>query len=89
MEIWFYIEGGWVTRTNCPEKLQMPHHWKSLQGQVGWGFDQSDLLKDVPAHKRKGVDYMAFEDPFPTQSIIAHGGTWDFQVPAQAGKIAV
>ena len=24
----------------------------SVQGQVGWGFEQPDLMKDVPAHGR-------------------------------------
>ena len=29
----------------------------SVQGQVGWGFEQLDLVRDVPAHSRKvGLD---------------------------------
>ena len=26
----------------------------SVQGQVGWGFDQPGLVKDVPIHEKKG-----------------------------------
>ncbi|KAK4826107.1 hypothetical protein QYF61_005245 [Mycteria americana] len=28
----------------------------SVQSQVGWGFEQPDLLKDVPAHSRGALD---------------------------------
>ena len=29
----------------------------SVQGQAGWGFEQPDLVKDVPAHDRRvGLD---------------------------------
>jgi len=33
--------------TGCPEKLWIP---ESVQGQVGWGFKQPDLVEGVPTH---------------------------------------
>jgi len=27
-------------------------NWRSVQSEVGQGFEQADLVKDVPAHSR-------------------------------------
>jgi len=36
----------------------------SVQGQVGWGFEQLDLVKDILAHRRWGWKQMIFNGPF-------------------------
>jgi len=41
----------------------------SVQGQVGWGFEQSDLMEGVPAHGR-GVGPRWSLMSIPTQSIL-------------------
>jgi len=38
----------------------------NIQGQVGWGSDQPDLVEDVPAHSRR-IGYMTFKGPFQTK----------------------
>ena len=38
----------------------------TVQGQVGWGFEQPDLVEDVSAHGRGGGTLMSF----PTQTIL-------------------
>jgi len=35
--------------TGCPEKLWLPLPG-SVQGQVGWSFEQPGLVEGVPAH---------------------------------------
>jgi len=43
----------------------------SVQGQVGWGFEQPGLVEDVPAHGRGGWNQMIFKVPSkPNHSMI-------------------
>jgi len=41
----------------------MSHPWK---GQVGWGSEQPDRVKDAPAYCR-GADWMTFKDTFQSK----------------------
>jgi len=41
----------------------------SVQGQVGWGFEQSGLVEGVPAHGRE-VGTRRFLRSLPTQTIL-------------------
>ena len=47
----FYDEGGktleQVSQRNCGCSIP-----GSVQGQVGWGFEQPGIVEDVPAHGR-------------------------------------
>lgn len=54
-EDFFCGEGG-ETGTGCPERWWMPLPG-NIQGQVGWGSEQSGLVQDAPAHCRQAVDY--------------------------------
>ncbi|PKU34471.1 pol- hypothetical protein [Limosa lapponica baueri] len=38
----------------------------NIQGQVGWGSEQPDLVEDVPAHCR-GLDWMTFKGSFESK----------------------
>jgi len=44
--------GWWGTGRGCQRSCGYPLPG-SVQGQVGWGFEQSGLVKDVPAHGRE------------------------------------
>ena len=45
----FYDEGGETLEQVAPRSCGCPV-FGSVQGQAGWGFEQRDLVKDVPAH---------------------------------------
>jgi len=45
------LQRWWGTGTGCPEKLWIPLPG-SVQGQVGWGFEQPGLVEGVRVHGR-------------------------------------
>jgi len=68
-ENFFYAEGGETLAQvaqrggRCP----IPGH---IQGQVGWGSEQPDLVEDVPAHGR-GVGLDGLQRSLPTQTVLS------------------
>lgn len=64
----FYCESGeaaaQVTQRNCGCLLP-----GSVQGKVGWGFDQHGLVEGVPC-TQQGVWKLRFLRFFPTQTIL-------------------
>ena len=47
----FYDEGGEALEQVAQSSCGCPIT-ESVQGQVGWGFEQPDLVKDVPVYCR-------------------------------------
>ena len=45
----FYHEGGETLEQVAQRSCRCPIPG-SVQGQIGWGFEEPDLVKDVPAH---------------------------------------
>lgn len=64
----FYGKEGETLEGLSKEAVYAPSI-RSVQGQVVWGSDQPDLVKDVPVHGRR-LNYMIFEGPF-------HCKPWD------------
>ena len=52
----FYVEGGEALAQVAQRSCRCPIIG-NVQGQVGWGFEQPDLVKNVPVHGREvGLD---------------------------------
>ena len=51
MEEFFYSEGG-ETLDRVAPRGSGGHVPRRIEGQVGWGSEQPDLVEDVPAHCR-------------------------------------
>ena len=52
----FYDEGSETVEQVAQRSCGCPIPG-NIQGQVGWGFEQPDLVEDVPAHSRRvGLD---------------------------------
>jgi len=58
---------GLSTVQIAQRSFECPPHG-SVQGQVGWGFEQTGLVENVPAHSRGGGTGYSIRS-LPTQTI--------------------